>query len=162
MNSPSILSVIVGQATIILVACSVLLGLMRDLYEDKKPQTDTPNHKRTTIAPLLESQAAARLRWALRWFSTLLGMFYVFIAIGVVLVQVSGIGLNDGKAVFFQASFPVKKIDIAFNLQDIYEFSVTGHFIIVVTVSLIVACMVRVRHSEANSRWRNLMHDSST
>jgi hypothetical protein len=148
-----LIAVIVSQATIILVACSVLLGLLRDLYEDRKVRSGVSGSRKEVTAPLLGGQGAVRLRQFLRVFSTGLVLFYTIIAIAVFVVEVIGVPLEDGRTVMFKLAVPKWNSEIVFNLADVHQFELRGHFAIVVIVAAIVACMVRVRHNEARRRW---------
>jgi hypothetical protein len=137
---PTLLSVIMAQATVVLIACSIVLSLQRDLYED-----DRGRGRR----PLLASAGAQRLRWFLRWFVIGLALYYLVLALAVGLIEFSP---NNSDQLLDLTSSRLA-IHISLTLQDVYVYATRAHFIIVVLIALIVGCTARVRHQEAERRW---------
>jgi hypothetical protein len=136
-----------------MVACSVVLTLLRDLYEDKKTPTDVHPDASFRPAPLLDSSAAYRLRRIVRWFVRILVFFYAIIALGVLAIELAPNKQTDPTKPVVFLDFPGWGFDVKLSLIGIYQFATTGHLLTVVTVAGIVACMVRVRDNEARERW---------
>jgi hypothetical protein len=129
-----------AQATVVLIACSIVLSLQRDLYEDDRAHPGRP---------LLYSGSAARLRWFVGWFVTAVSLYYLVLGLGVALVEFSPNTSDD----LVTLSSPRLNFSASFKAQDVYIYATRAHFIIVVVVALIVKFSSSVRQHGAALRW---------
>ena len=143
------LSSIMAQATIILITCSIVLSLLRDLYEDQKVQTGTGKQRKTVTGPLLVSTSANRLRWFLRWFVVALTLHFAILALSILAIEITPGGPDDVFIMHLRGGWKVR-----YAFDDVHTYASRAHFIIVVVVGMIVACTARVRDQEARQRWK--------
>jgi hypothetical protein len=142
--APTLLSIIMAQASIVLIACSIVLTLLRDFYEDdKQVAADAP------ARPLLVSTGAERIRDFLRTFLYIISLFYTALGLAILLVEFWPDNVKDA------FEFKSRMIDITFrfDLQGVYSVASYGHFAIVLVIGLLVAWAARVRDQEARTRW---------
>ncbi len=156
--APSLLGVIVGQAAIVLIACSILLGVVKDLYEVMEVSVGVPGErKRKRLRSVLAGGCADRLRVFIRLFSYALPLAYIFIGFLVLLVQKAPVVTIDGKALriaIVRSPFPQWDFAMQFDLQTVYSLELIFHFIVVVTVAIILFWTVGVRREASKQRLR--------
>lgn len=152
--SPSFLSIILSQAAIVLIACSVLLVVVKDLYEVREVRVGLPGRRRRRENQLvLPGVCADRLRMFLTLFSVLLPAMYVFIGFCVLLVETGRIppGKTEQAA---QIRFTLSswEYSFSFRLNEVYGLELIFHFIVVVIVALIFFWMTGVRRKTTKLR----------
>jgi len=155
---PSFLSVIVSQAAIILIACSVLLGVVKDLYEVQEFNAAPPRQRRITrVRPVLTGKCADRLRFFVRAFAMFLPVFYLMLGVLILLVEKGTVIEEGGKKIkhgIIRSPFLQWDKSLVFDLQEVYFLELIVHFLIVFVVALIFYWTVSVRREVSNQRLR--------
>jgi len=152
---PSFLSLIVGQAAIVLIACSILLAVVKDLFEVKTIRVGLAGAEIQRTVPVLANVRADFLRVAIRAFSFALPSIYLALALCVAMVERSPIREIDGKPTKIadiKLVTPIWSTQFQLNLQTIYYWELMLHLAIVVIVSVIFWSMVRIRHDDCRDR----------
>lgn len=160
----SFLSVILSQAAIVLIACSVLLVLVKDLYEThvKTVGLSIQRKKEKENRLVLSGRCADRLRVFLRLFSILLPSFYLFIGLCVLLVEKGKLVTVDGqqtKQAEVRSPFSAWDFSFSFGLQQVYVLELIFHFIIVFLVAFTFFWMTGVRREAMRERLRERPSD---
>jgi hypothetical protein len=148
---PSFLSLIVGQATIVLIACSILLTVVKDIFEVRAIVVGPAGAQVRRIVPCLATARADHLRVVLRLFSFALPTIYAILSACVFLVERSPLRDVDGKQIRvaeLQSPFVIWDKHLIFALQDVYYWELIFHLGVVVIVAIIFYWMVRIRRDD--------------
>lgn len=152
---PSFLSLIVGQATIVLIACSILLTVVKDLFEVKAIRVGPPGAEIQRVVPCLATVRADCLRVAIRAFSFALPPIYLILALCVAMVERAPASEIDGKMIKIanvEIHTPIWNAQFKLDLQTIYYWELMFHLAIVVVVAAIFWWMVRIRRDDCRDR----------
>jgi hypothetical protein len=151
----SLLSIILGQAAIILIACSMLLVVVKDLNELRVVSAGLPNQrKKKEYQPVLSTRCADRLRVFIYLFSMLLPASYLFIGFCVILVERSRSIINGKRIAEIRSPISIWDFSYSFGLQEVYEAETIFHFGVVVIVAFIFFWMTGVRREVTKERLR--------